>query len=179
MSTSGYYRIEALQQFEDVRRRAQFCRIGMRLLKQPLNLLPFAPIYNRLSVTNGIPLGIQEIPVAQIVGSLGRVRDYDRRFRPLHDGQRDRWVNIWIMHKLNGWDPITVRQIGNLYFVEDGHHRTSVAHASRLSDITADVIEYPVPLQFDTHASLQAILIHLEKSAIATIVPVARGQSIA
>lgn len=177
VSTSSYYRIEAVQQFEDVRSRAQFCRIGMRLLKLPLNLLPFAPIYDRLSATNGIPLGIQEISVAQIVGSLGRARDYDRHFRPLQDGQRDRWVNSWILHKTKGWDPITVRQIGNLYFVEDGHHRTSVAHTSRLTAITADVIAYPVPMQFDTHASLQAILMHLEESAAATFIPVAQGRA--
>jgi hypothetical protein len=140
-----------------------------------LNLLPFAPIRGRLSAANGIPRGIQEIPVAQIVGSLGRARDYDRRFRPLHDGQRDRWVNMWVMHKLSGWDPIALRQIGNLYFVEDGHHRTSVARAARLFGINADVTEYPVPLHFDTHASQETILASLEELAVADIVPAGRG----
>jgi hypothetical protein len=175
MSTSSYYRIEALQHFEGARRRAQFCRLGMKLANRPLNLIPFAPIHDQLPITNGIPRGVQQVPLAQIVGSLGWASDFDRLFRPLHDGQRDRWVNMWVMQQLGGWDPIMVRQIGNLYFVEDGHHRTSVARASGLLGITADVIEYPIPLHFDTHASLATILVSLEKLAMTDVFPVVCG----
>jgi hypothetical protein len=175
VSTSTYYRIEALQKFEDVRLRAQICRISTRLLNRPVNLLPFVPIHGRLSTINGVPRGIQEISLAQIVGSLSRATDFDRHFRPLHDSQRDRWANIWVMHKLSGWDPIVVRQIGNLYFVEDGHHRTSVAHATNMSGISAYVTDYPVPMHFDTHASLASILARLEQLAVADLASVAQA----
>lgn len=174
MSTSTYYRVEALQKFEDVRLRAQICRVSMRLANRPVNLLPFAPIRGRLPAINGVPHGIKEISLAQIVGSLGRAADFDRHFRPLHDSQRDRWANIWVMHRLSGWDPIVVRQIGNLYFVEDGHHRTSVARAINMSGISAHVTEYPVPMRFDTRGSLASILAHLEQPAVADLASVAR-----
>lgn len=154
VNTSTYYRVEALQKFEDVRFRAQICQISMRLANRPVNLLPLAPIRGRLAAINRIPRGIQEISLAQIVGSLGRAADFDRHFRPLQDRQRDRWINIWAMHKLSGWDPIVVQQIGNLYFVEDGHHRTSVARAINmirlliallLPGITVIVVAGPLP----------------------------------
>lgn len=173
MSTSTYYRVEALQKFEDVRLRAQICQIGMRLANRPVNLLPFAPISGRLPTINSVLRGNQEISLAQIVGSMGRAADFDRHFRPLHDSQRDRWVNIWVMHKLSGWDPIVVRQIGNLYFVEDGHHRTSVARATNMSVIAAYVTEYPVPIRFDTHASLASILTRLKQLAVADLASLA------
>lgn len=172
MSTSSYYRFEGIQRFETVRRQAQFCQFGMRLAKRPLKLLPFGPIYERLPVPNGIHRGILEVSVAQIVGSVGRAGEFDRFFRPLHDNQRGRWVDMWVMHRLSGWDPITLRQIGNLYFVVDGHHRTSVARASGLIDIIAEVTEYPVPLNFDTSASLASILMVLDGSLMADIVSV-------
>jgi len=165
VGTSSYYRVEALQKFEDERRRAQICQVGMRLVNRPLNLLPFWPIFHRLTVTNGVPVGLREIPISQIVGSLGRARDYDRRFRPLRDSQRNRWVDIWVIHKTNGWDPIVVRQIGNLYFVEDGHHRTSVANAAGLVGIYANVTMYPVSLHFDAGSTLTEILSILEQLA--------------
>lgn len=178
MSRSTFYRVEALQKFEDVRFRAQICQIGMRLANRPLNLLPLGPIRGRLSAINGVFRGMQEISLAQIVGSLNRAADFDRHFRPLHDSQRDRWVNIWVMHKLSGWDPIVVRQIGNLYFVEDGHHRTSVARSANMSGIWAYVTEYPVAMRFDTHASLASILALLEQLAVADLAPVARTHSV-
>jgi hypothetical protein len=174
VGTSTFYRVEALQKFEDVRLRAQICRVSMRFANRPANLLPFSPIRDRLSAINAVPRGLQEIPLVQIVGSLGRAADFDRHFRPLHDSQRDRWANIWVMHKLKGWDPIMVRQIGNLYFVEDGHHRTSVARAINLPGISAYVTEYPVPMRFDTRASLATVLAHLERLAMADLASAAR-----
>jgi len=177
VSTSTYYRVEALQKFEDVRLRAQLCRVSGRLANRPVNLLPFAPIRGRLPAINGVPHGIQEIPLAQVVGSLGRAADFDRHFRPLHDSQRDRWADIWVMHRLSGWAPIVVRQIGNLYFVEDGHHRTSVARAINMPVISAYVTEYPVPMRFDSHAPLASVLARLEQPVVADLAPVARNQA--
>jgi hypothetical protein len=112
--------------------------------------------------TNGIHQGVQEIPVQQIVGSLNRATEFDRFFRPLHNSQRERWVNMWVMHMQGGWDPILVHQVGNLYFVEDGHHRTSVARVSGLAVIEANVTDYSVALHFAPTIPLAAILANLK-----------------
>jgi hypothetical protein len=89
-------------------------------------------------------LPIQDIPVAKIVGTLNRRDDFDYKFRPLKKMARDRWVNTHLTLDLEGWEPILVHKVGSEYFVEDGHHRISVAHELGLKYIQAKVWEYPV-----------------------------------
>lgn len=88
-------------------------------------------------------LGINEIPIKQIIGTLGRHNDFDHQFRPLKKNLRDRWVNVYLIHENEGWHPILVHKVGDHYYVEDGHHRVSVARAKGLAFIQAKVWEYP------------------------------------
>jgi hypothetical protein len=162
MSHSGYARIAAIDRFEDARRRAQINRLWDRLTKRRMMLLPFAPIQRMLFHPSGVYRGVQEIPVRQIVGSLTRASDFDRDFRPLHKNQRARWANMWALHMQKGWEPILVHQIGGLYFVEDGHHRTSVARSLGLVTIEAVVIAHPVSVSLNPNDSLDDILASLE-----------------
>lgn len=87
-------------------------------------------------------IGIKNIHVAEIVGTLDRETDFDRQFRPLKKHTLDRWVNAYILHEQDGWSPIVVHKIGEKYFVEDGHHRVSVARAIGMEFIEAKVWEY-------------------------------------
>jgi hypothetical protein len=88
-------------------------------------------------------LGVQEIPVHEIKGTISRQRDFDHRFRPLNNSLRDRWVNVYLTLHGNGWEPILVHKVGERYYVEDGHHRVSVAHRLGMTFIQAKVWEYP------------------------------------
>ncbi|MEZ4677070.1 MAG: hypothetical protein R2932_22900 [Caldilineaceae bacterium] len=59
----------------------------------------------------------------------------------------ERWTRLDTM--LNGLEslpPVDLYQIGEVYFVRDGHHRLSVAHANGLCEIEADVIELKSPV---------------------------------
>jgi hypothetical protein len=162
MSHPDYARIAAIDRFEDVRRWAQIKRLWEWLTKRQKTLLPFAPIHRGVLYQTGVHQGVREIPVRRIVGSLTRASEYDRDFRPLHKNQRERWANVWALHTQGGWEPILVHQIGGLYFVEDGHHRTSVAHDIGLETIEAAVIEYPVSISLNPDDSLEDILANLE-----------------
>lgn len=162
MQNQSYLKVRAYHQFENIRRQAELSRLWNGLTGRSQTLLPFAPIRARLPQRTGIHRGVSEIPVAQIVGSVDRASEYDRSFRPLRDGQRDRWVNIDVLHATGGWEPILVHKVGNLYFVEDGHHRVSVARAEELAVIEANVIEYLVPLFCNVHDSLESVLKRLE-----------------
>jgi hypothetical protein len=68
--------------------------------------------------------------IAQIDGSENRSTDFDRNFNPLNDHTRDRWLSI-----ARAWQrgrylpPVKLIQVGDHYFVRDGHHRISVARA--------------------------------------------------
>ncbi|HET9911080.1 MAG TPA: ParB/RepB/Spo0J family partition protein [Anaerolineales bacterium] len=88
-------------------------------------------------------IGVKDIPVEQVVGTLNRDSDFDHKFRPLKSHLRDRWVNAHLALENGGWDPIVVHKIGEQYYVEDGHHRVSVARSLGMAFIEAKVWEYP------------------------------------
>jgi len=80
---------------------------------------------------------IKPVGIEKICGTMGRSTDFDHRFSPLSDRIRDRWVGVAVAHLQNiPLPPVTLIQICDYYFVEDGHHRISVAHA--LGEIAID-----------------------------------------
>lgn len=89
-------------------------------------------------------IGAQEIAVAEIIGTLNRHNDFDNRFRPLKSYLRDRWVNVYLSYENGGWAPILVYKVGDKYYVEDGHHRVSVARSLGIGFIQANVWQYQV-----------------------------------
>jgi hypothetical protein len=87
-------------------------------------------------------IGLKHIRVDQIVGTLNRDTNFDHQFRPLKTHSLDRWVNAYILHERDGWPPIVVHQVGEQYFVEDGHHRVSVARMLGMDFMDAIVWEH-------------------------------------
>lgn len=87
-------------------------------------------------------LGIKQIHVHQVVGTLNRQPDFDAKFRPLGKHLRQRWINAYLSLERDGWSPILVHKIGSEYFVEDGHHRVSIARLKGMYFIDAIVWEY-------------------------------------
>ena len=64
---------------------------------------------------------------------------------------------MWMLQKTTGWPSIKVYQVGNLYFVEDGHHRVSVARQLRITLIEAEIWEYQVAIQAAEKISMAGI----------------------
>jgi hypothetical protein len=74
--------------------------------------------------------GVRTVPLNRIKGSEGRSGDFDCDFTPLHARTRDRWMSIAIARSQGDILPlIELIQLGEDYFVRDGHHRISVARA--------------------------------------------------
>ena len=88
-------------------------------------------------------LGVQEIPVRKIIGTISRQNDFDNQFRPLNRYLQERWVDAYLTLKREGWSPILVHQVGAGYYVEDGHQRVSIGRALGMDFIPAKVWEYP------------------------------------
>lgn len=168
MEVYGFQRSEYAQRFEDAHLRGRLWRLWHRLSGQPQTLLPFSPIIERLKQRTGYHRGLKEIPLRQIVGSLDKAAEFDRAFRPLSKEMRNRWVNVKAVQTVRGWEPIVVHQLGNLYFVEDGHHRVSVARNEGQKVIEAEVIEYLLDCQFGLNDDLPTILhcLELAKDAV-------------
>jgi hypothetical protein len=130
-------------QFTVLRMRALRGRIWAKLSGMPSELIVF-PGDNEHSyiIPHRKLVGIKNIRVTEIVGTLSRETDFDIQFRPLKKHVLTRWVNAYILHEQNGWSPIIVHKVRNEYFVEDGHHRVSVARAMGMEYIEAKVWDY-------------------------------------
>jgi hypothetical protein len=87
-------------------------------------------------------LGLQTVRVDTIVGTAGSRRDFDRRFRPTSARVRSRWERLALaIRRGEAIPPIEVYRVGDLHFVADGHHRVSIAAATRQHLIDAYVTE--------------------------------------
>jgi hypothetical protein len=128
-------------QYEVLRMRALRDQFLAKLSGTSLELSVFPKSDQRLSPSRKL-IGIEIIRVDQIIGTLNRNTDFDRRFRPLKKHNLERWINAYLLHEQDGWSPITVHKVGEQYFVEDGHHRVSVAHMLGVDFMEAKVWEH-------------------------------------
>jgi hypothetical protein len=81
------------------------------------------------------------VPIRQICGSENRCGDFDRNFHPLHDHNKGRWLRIaQARQQGKSLPPVELVQVGDGYYVRDGHHRISVARALGQKSIEARVI---------------------------------------
>lgn len=101
-------------------------------------LLAFDEVRHRLGLGTRLPVGRREVAVADIIGSVGRVADFDGCFRPrnrrLRDEIRARAAASAVIDV-----PISLLQVDHAYFVEDGHKRLSVAIAEGRRYVDANV----------------------------------------
>ncbi len=107
-------------------------------------LLCFNDVVARLRPRGVVAAGLQNIPAARIVGSAGRHQNFTRHFLPRSHDQRsrERWRNIFTLAITGaGFPPIEVYQVGDDYYVEDGHHRVSVVKYLRWETIQAYVTQ--------------------------------------
>ncbi|HEY6888001.1 MAG TPA: hypothetical protein VI300_09485 [Solirubrobacter sp.] len=144
MST-GQPREDAKIAFDRERRRRALSRLASRMRFEAddvSHMLPFEEVVAALGATSRTSIGEQVIPLDKIVGTVDRRRgDFDRSFRP-SPNTRGRWERIAEARKRGEAMPaIDVFQIGDLYFVQDGHHRVSVARAMGDKDINANVVQ--------------------------------------
>lgn len=87
-------------------------------------------------------LGLRSIPIDSIVGTVDRGHGFDGEFRPTTKRVRQRWERIAAATRRGeSFPPISVYRVGTLHFVEDGHHRVSVARQLRHEVIEARVTE--------------------------------------
>jgi hypothetical protein len=84
---------------------------------------------------------IVSVPIKQIKGTFGRSTDFDVNFNPLQERTRSRWISILTAMQLGiSLPPVELVQVGETYFVRDGHHRISVAKALQQEMIEAHIV---------------------------------------
>jgi hypothetical protein len=115
-------------------------KIWVALAGRSRHLINLAEVATKETIGNRYSAGMQEVPICQIRGSQGRCYDFDRNFYPLQDHLKSRWLGIAMARQLGlALPPVELIQVGDTYFVRDGHHRISVAKAMGQLEINAEV----------------------------------------
>jgi hypothetical protein len=146
----------ALSQFRSILRKGKIFRLKRRLLNARESLYDLNALKPDLHVEGSFYSGIRVVPIDAIIGSEGRTADFDMGFHPLNESARDRWVSMAVAYlERLPLPPIELIQVGNVYFVRDGHHRLSVCRAFGQIAMDAEVTTWqasgPFPWQADEH----------------------------
>jgi hypothetical protein len=163
--------------FSRARRKAFLRRIGAYLRRDPGSnqLLSFEEVKGALGVVSQVYLGMREVPVDKIVGSVGRHRDFDRAFLPSKPDLGTRWRRIdEIMHRAEELPPVSLFKIGDAYFVNDGNHRVSVARQQGVEMIDAEVVELRSRVPIDSALTARDLLHKLEHRHLLERLPMDR-----
>jgi hypothetical protein len=159
------HRREAIRHFEKARRQALIDQLTARLTGRDNRILPFEAIRSRLRQQNQLYRGVHEVELDRIVGSVGRYHEFTRQFLPLRDDLRERWVGVdTLTLASDGWPPVELYRVGDVYFVKDGHHRVSVARQLNIPTVEAHVWEIPADVEINPEDSFDDVLIRLDKS---------------
>jgi hypothetical protein len=135
--------MQAEVDFDRARRRAFFGRIAARLRRECSRLLAFDEIRVEHLAHNSHRLGLREVEVSKIVGSVGRQEAFDRSFMPTKASLAERWKRVdRAFHAGLDLPAVSLYRIEDSYFVEDGNHRVSVARYQGVPTIEADVIKF-------------------------------------
>jgi hypothetical protein len=145
MLDTGFPRADVENDFSRARRR-QFLTAMARHLRRGRGdgnrLVQLDDVVGALCWRGQRQLGLQEVRLETIVGTAGSRRDFDRRFRPTSARVRSRWEPLALaIRRGEAIPPIEVYRVGHQHFVSDGHHRVSIAAATRQHQIDAYVTE--------------------------------------
>src|SRR5215208_2725005 len=132
--------------FIRARRRARLRAAVARIRREHTSnrLLSFDDVRRRRLVAGNRPYReTRVVEVDQIVGSVGRWRDFDRSFLPARSSIGEKWKRIdRAFQRGEDLPPVELYEVGEAYFVVDGHHRVSVARYHDVPTVEAAVAEF-------------------------------------
>lgn len=133
---------QAQRDYAGALRLASMRRLTGLVRQQCNNLISANTVLDQLDLETSEDLGIQNVPLGQIAGSVGRYTDFDLDFTPHQSAGEARWMRVAsVLYQGKKLPPVLLYKVGRAYFVVDGNHRVSVAHAAGEESIQAHVIE--------------------------------------
>jgi hypothetical protein len=152
--------------WKQARRSAFVQDVLTTFTQRPADLHQFEEVRHKLQLGQADDVGLQEVPLDHIVGSVGRYQDFTRAFFPRRDDLQERWQRIDRLVAAGGrLPPIELYKVGQVYFVSDGNHRVSVARQRQLPTIRAYVWEYKTPLPLQPDTDIDALLCQTARAA--------------
>lgn len=95
-------------------------------------------------------IGIQSVPLDAIVGTMRHPSQNTADFLPLPRLRGENWRGRWqrigrAMDRLDTLPPVDLVQVGDDYYVADGHNRVAAARQVGALEIDADVTQLLIP----------------------------------
>jgi hypothetical protein len=138
---------------------------GLLGKRRASELLVLGEAEQRLQPFHRHYVGVRSIPVAQVIGTDSRASDFDRDFHPRRRDVHTRMHRVDQAFPDGDFPPIVAYQLGDAYFVIDGHHRVAVARRRGVEMIDAEVTELVARWHLDADADIVE-LIHAEQQRI-------------
>ncbi len=133
--------------------------------RRPTLLISFDWVKDQLKLKGSRYRGMQTVEIDKIVGSLNRYQDFNRAFLPLH-ATAERTARLERLQRAlergEILPPVRLYKVGDVYFVEDGHHRVAAARRQGAKEIDAEVIEFDTPVPLEPDVTPKDILIKAE-----------------
>jgi hypothetical protein len=126
--------------------------------RTPQDLLPLDEATRRVRPFARRYVGLRAIPVGQIVGTDSRGRDFDRDFSPRRPEVAERRKRVEEAFPTGDFPPIAVYQLGDAYFVLDGHHRVASARRRGMEMIDAEVTELSARWHLNADADIVELI---------------------
>lgn len=139
--------LDAEQLYQQAHWRGRLRRFWAGLTRSSRDLLNLAEVEATGRVVSRHFAGTQTVPLHQIRGSAstGRERDFDLDFYPLQEYDRQRWKSVAVVWQSSrSLPPVELVQVDQTYYVQDGHHRISVARALGQAYIDAVITVWEV-----------------------------------
>lgn len=132
---------QAVRRFKSILFEGQLMRLKKRLLRVRQSLYDLNLLRPQLTLGGSSYGGLKVVELNRIIGTEGRSTDFDSDFYPVSEKSRERWVNVALAYLDSlPLEPVELIEVGNAYFVRDGHHRISVARAFGQVAIDAEVV---------------------------------------
>ncbi len=140
---SQLYSSQTESDFSRARWKAFWNELFAMVTRRPNEMLSFEQVKRSLKTFGENYRGIQTVSVEKIIGSATlRYHDFDRAFLPTGNTTKSRWQRVdEAFYEDVDLPPVQLYQVGEVYFVRDGHHRISVARERGQEFIEAEVIE--------------------------------------
>jgi hypothetical protein len=164
-NNSGYFGKMASEDFEQAYKKGFMRAILNKVTQKRTGLISFDELRTKLDIQNQRDIGMQEIQIEKIIGSLNRYQDFDDSFLPRQTHTRNRWENIDRVYLQGEYlPPVEVYKIGEFFFVIDGNHRVSVARERGQIFIDAHVIELEIPFLLQGEFNWYEILLNQDRA---------------
>lgn len=133
--------------------------------RRPAMLIPFNWVKDQLGFKGRSYRGFRAVEIDKIVGSLNRYQDFDRAFLPLratveHTKRLRRLEQA--IERGEELPPVRLYKVGEVYFVEDGHHRVAAARNQGAKYIDAELTEFEPNVPIEAGVTEKDILIKSE-----------------